>query len=284
MLLVLVLWSFCYLDIPPRLFVIVCKMDSDDLDKAARMLASANSIAVLTGAGVSAESGVPTFRGAGGIWKNYRAEQVATPEAFQDDPRLVWEFYNYRRELLMNVRPNAAHLALAALESATRDFMLITQNVDGLHQSAGNRRVLEIHGNIWIVRCTRCGHVEERKGARLPALPSCGPCGGLLRPGVVWFGESLPTDRWQQAEDAARHCDCMVVVGTSAQVHPAASLAWFARDCGAHVIEINLEPTPAGEIASLCLYGRAGEIVPKLVARRAEYTAKGIDCGDCKNH
>ncbi len=243
-------------------------VDPTALETAARMLTPANSIAVLTGAGVSAESGLPTFRGAGGLWKNFRAEEVATPEAFASDPKLVWEFYNYRRELLTTVRPNPGHLALAELEAQTQRFTLVTQNVDCLHQQAGNRRVLEIHGNIWTVRCTKCGRQWDKTGERLPDLPNCEQCGGLLRPGVVWFGESLPPQVWQEAELAVRECDCLLVIGTSAQVHPAAGLAWIARESGAQVIEINLDPTPASEIAALGLYGPAGEILPQLVARR----------------
>jgi NAD-dependent deacetylase len=249
-------------------------MPGELLDKAAEIVRASGSIAVLTGAGVSAESGVPTFRGAGGLWKNYRAEQVATPEAFQRDPALVWEFYNYRRCLLTRVRPNAAHRALVEIESCADEFVLITQNVDGLHQIAGSRRVLEIHGNIGAVRCTQCAQVWNKMGQQLPALPRCEACGGLLRPNVVWFGESLPHELWQEAEGAARQCDCMLVVGTSAQVHPAASLAWIAQQAGAQVVEINVEPTPAREIATLGLYGKAGEILPELVARRDELARK----------
>lgn len=244
--------------------------ETSSMDEAARVLAAANSIAVLAGAGVSAESGVPTFRGAGGLWKNTRAEDVATPKAFQRDPAFVWEFYNYRRDLLASVQPNAGHVALAELEKQTQRFSLITQNVDGLHQKAGSRRVYEVHGNIWRVRCTQCGREEDKTGVRLAELPRCESCGGLLRPGVVWFGESLPIDVWQQAELAARDCDCLLVVGTSAQVHPAAGLAWLARQSGLQVIEINIEPTSASEVATLGLYGPSGEILPMLVARRAE--------------
>ena len=241
-----------------------------DLEKAARIMASANRIAALTGAGVSAESGVPTFRGAGGLWKNFRAEEVATPEAFAHDPKLVWEFYNDRRNRLTTVRPNPAHLALAELETLADQFVLITQNVDGLHRAAGSRRVLEIHGNIWTVRCTKCGRQWDKTGEPLDELPKCEECAGLLRPGVVWFGESLPPELWQQAEHAVQECDCLLVVGTSAQVHPAAGLAWIARNAGAQIIEVNLEPTPASEITTIGLYGKAGEVLPKLVARREE--------------
>jgi NAD-dependent deacetylase len=195
---------------------------------------------------------------------------LATPDAFARDPRLVWAFYNYRRELVAQARSNPAHLALAELEEQIQAFTLITQNVDGLHQQAGSRHVLEIHGNIWIVRCVACHRQWARTGERLPALPSCEGCGGLVRPGVVWFGESLPQEVWTKAERAARECDLFLIVGTSAQVHPAASLAWIARDRGAQVIEVNLEPTPATDVASVSLCGPAGIILPKLVARALE--------------
>ena len=251
------------------------ELDPAAFDSAARVLASSNAIAVLTGAGVSAESGVPTFRGAGGLWKNFRAEDIATAETFERDPAFVWEFYNYRRDLLEHVQPNPGHFALAELERAVDRYTLITQNVDALHQRARSRRVLEVHGNIWRVRCTKCSREFDKTGERLPALPVCERCGGPLRPGVVWFGEGLPYDVWQQAEYAARECNCLLVVGTSAQVHPAAALAWIAHNSGARVIEVNLEPTPATEIATLGLYGPSGEILPKLVARRAELCAGG---------
>ena len=241
-------------------------VDAQDLARATGILAAARAIAALTGAGVSAESGVPTFRGSGGLWKDYRAEEVATPQAFQRDPRLVWEFYNYRRDLLATVEPNPAHRALAELESMRAGFTLITQNVDRLHQRAGSRRVLELHGNIWEVRCTRCGRTFDKTGEKLPELPCCGECGGLLRPCVVWFGESLPMDVWAEAERCVAECDCLLVIGTSANVHPAAGLAWTAARAGANVIEINLEPTPAREITTLGLYGPAGVILPELVA------------------
>jgi NAD-dependent deacetylase len=249
---------------------VAADLDADKLDQAARVLAASGAVAVLTGAGVSAESGVPTFRGDGGLWKNVRAEEVATPEAFGRDPRFVWEFYNSRREKLLAIRPNQAHVALAELESQVERFTLITQNVDRLHQQAGSRRVLEVHGNIWTVRCTTCGREFDKTGERLPELPACESCGGLLRPAVVWFHESLPPAVWAAAEAAARECDCLLVVGTSANVHPAAGLAWTAQQAGAQVIEVNLEPTPASEIAAIGLYGPAGQILPPLIARAAE--------------
>jgi NAD-dependent deacetylase len=158
-------------------------------------LAQARRVVVLTGAGISAESGVPTFRGADGLWRNLRATDLATPEAFARDPALVWEFYNWRRELLGQLSPNAAHRALVALEQRVPDFWLITQNIDGLHHAAGSRRVLELHGNIWRLRCTGCGRMTEDRQP-LPARPICRACGQLLRPHVVWFGESLDRPSW----------------------------------------------------------------------------------------
>lgn len=253
----------------------IASVDGQVLARAAGIIAAAHNVAALTGAGVSAESGVPTFRGSGGLWKNLRAEDVATPQAFQHDPRLVWEFYNYRRDLLTTVEPNPAHRALAEFESMRPGFTLITQNVDRLHQRAGSRRVLELHGNIWEVRCTRCGQTFDKTGEKLPELPRCGECDGLLRPCVVWFGESLPMDVWTDAERCVAECDCLLVIGTSAHVHPAASLAWTAARAGASVIEINLEPTPAQDITTLGLYGPAGVILPELFAGVQQLRGRG---------
>lgn len=241
--------------------------DESLLAQATRELVQAKSLVALTGAGVSAESGVPTFRGAGGLWKDHRAEDLATPSAFARDPALVWEFYNYRRDLIASVRPNPAHFALADLERIVPRFTLVTQNVDGLHREAGSVRVLELHGNIWRVRCMKCGGEFDRTGERLPTMPTCSVCAGLLRPGVVWFGEALPRDIWSEAEEAIRECDCILVVGTSAVVQPAAGLAAMARRTGASVIEINLQPTLISREAHLGLYGPAGEVLPELVRR-----------------
>ncbi|MEK7762122.1 MAG: Sir2 family NAD-dependent protein deacetylase, partial [Nitrospirota bacterium] len=168
-------------------------MATDDQILLARThLASARHVTVLTGAGISADSGVPTFRGADGLWRNFRAEDLATPEAFERDPQLVWEWYNWRRELIATKQPNPAHIALVELEHRRPDtFWLITQNVDGLHRTAGSQRLSEIHGNIWKVRCTGCGIISENREVPLPILPTCRLCQALLRPHIVWFGESL---------------------------------------------------------------------------------------------
>jgi NAD-dependent deacetylase len=219
----------------------------------------------LTGAGISAESGVPTFRGDGGLWKERRAVDLATPEAFARDPKLVWEFYNWRRELLGPLRPNAAHMALAEIESRMPGFTLATQNIDGLHQLAGSSNMLELHGNIWRVRCTKCGGVSENREVPLPALPTCTACGGLLRPHVVWFGESLNPVILQSVYQAIEKCEVMLVIGTSGIVQPAASMGLHALQHGAFVAEINLEPTPYSPAFSLSIKGKAGEIAPQLL-------------------
>jgi len=242
-------------------------MDEQLLDQAADLLRRAKHVCVLTGAGVSAESGVPTFRGAHGLWKGFRAEQLATPEAFASDPPLVWKFYNWRRELLADVRPNPGHAALATMETILPRFDLITQNVDGLHQAAGSCNVIELHGNLWHVRCVACSYRRRAVGEKLPAEPRCPDCGDWLRPGVVWFGELLSTDAIEAARRATDACDVMLVVGTSAVVQPAASMADWARQHGAAVIEVNPEATPLSSRAAVCLAGASGQVLPRLLDR-----------------
>ncbi len=233
---------------------------------AREWLRQAGSIAVLTGAGVSAESGVPTFRGNGGLWKQHRAESLATPEAFARDPKLVWEWYDWRRSVLAEVKPNAGHHALAELEQRTPNFTLITQNVDGLHELGGSRNVLRVHGSIWMLRCLGCGREEENRRAPLPDIPPHCACGGMLRPGVVWFGESLPPDVWKAAEAAARSCELLLVIGTSAVVYPAAGLARLAKSSGARIVEINVAETPLSHEIDEFLLGPSGELLPRLIA------------------
>jgi len=233
---------------------------------AREWLRQARSVAVLTGAGVSAESGVPTFRGSDGLWKRHRAESLATPEAFARDPKLVWEWYDWRRSVLSGVKPNPGHYALAQLEQCTPNFTLITQNVDGLHELAGSRNVLRVHGSIWHLRCLKCGRESEDRRTPLPELPPYCVCGGMLRPGVVWFGESLPKDVWNAAEAAARSCDLLLVIGTSAVVYPAAGLAHLAKSSGARVVEINVAETPLSREIDEFLLGPSGELLPRLIA------------------
>ncbi|HXF70047.1 MAG TPA: NAD-dependent deacylase [Thermoflexus sp.] len=221
-------------------------------------------VVALTGAGISAESGVPTFRGPDGLWGRYRPEELATPEAFARDPVRVWEWYAWRREVIARAQPNPAHRALVEMEAALPSFVLITQNVDGLHQRAGSRRVIELHGNLWRVRCIGEDRAWEDRRVPLPEIPPrCPMCGALLRPDVVWFGEPLPSEAWQLAVQAAQEADLFLVIGTSGIVEPAASLPRLARACGARIIEFNLEDTPLTPLADEVWRGPVGETLPR---------------------
>jgi NAD-dependent deacetylase len=233
--------------------------------QAREWIAEAQRIAVLTGAGISAESGIPTFRGLGSQWRGHSSASLATPEAFARDPKLVWEWYDWRRGLVSAASPNAGHLALAALERRAQQFTLITQNVDGLHARAGSRNIAYLHGDIWTLRCTACGQSRRDETPHLDPLPPQCDCGGMLRPGVVWFGEPLPPDAWQLAETAARTADVFLVVGTSAVVMPAGGLVSIAREHGARVIEINAEETRISRSVDLSLRGLSGELLPQLI-------------------
>ncbi len=238
-------------------------------EKARAFLKDARSVAVLTGAGISAESGIPIFRGASGLWKQFRPEELATPEAFARDPQTVWEWYHWRRGLIAKAQPNAGHVALTRLEQSTPNFTLVTQNVDGLHQAAGSAAVLELHGSIWKLRCTRCGNEWiDREVSDNRQLVYC-RCGALARPGVVWFGEGLPPDVWTKAEQAVRGCDVLLVVGTSALVYPAAGLVPLARRSGVKTVEVNIEASPISSSVDVQLIGRAGEILPELLREQA---------------
>jgi NAD-dependent deacetylase len=238
----------------------------DALEQARQWVKEAGPVVVLTGAGVSAESGVPTFRGADGLWKQFRAEELATPEAFARDPVLVWEWYDWRRCRIAEVEPNAAHRALAELERRKERFALVTQNVDGLHDRAGSRQIYKLHGDIWTLRCARCGRETRDERAPLPGIPPRCECGGFLRPGVVWFGESLPVREWEGAERAIREAELVLVVGTSAVVYPAAGLIGMAARAGTRVVEVNLDETPYSGRVDLALRGKAGELLPEMLA------------------
>ncbi len=215
-------------------------------------------LVVLTGAGISAESGIPTFRGDGGIWEQYRATDLATPASFKRDPDLVWRFYNWRREMVFNCNPNQAHKTLATIENQLSNFMLITQNIDGLHQAAGSRHVLELHGSIWRLRCSACNERWEDRRVPIPeGIPLCSACGSMGRPDVVWFGEALETNVLQSAYQAAAQAKLMLVIGTSAVVHPAAELPLVARSAGARLVEFNVEDTPLTPFVDAVLQGPA---------------------------
>jgi len=228
-------------------------------------IAHSSSIAVLTGAGISADSGVPTFRGKDGLWRNFRAEDLATPQAFRDNPRLVWEWYNWRREIISSKYPNPAHYALAEMEKRAKGFTLITQNVDGLHGKAGSANIIEMHGNIWRTRCTVCEDLSDNYDVPIEILPHCIHCQGLLRPHTVWFGESLNPDDIDRSMDALHSCEILLVIGTSGVVRPAASFAYAARSSGAYIVEINPEKTPNSSFADEVLAGRASEVLPGLI-------------------
>jgi NAD-dependent deacetylase len=237
------------------------------VERAAEALRRARYVCVLTGAGISAESGIPTFRDAlTGLWAKFRPEELATPEAFERDPETVWSWYEWRRQLIREAQPNAGHLALAELARRVPGFTLVTQNVDGLHQRAGSRDVLEYHGNILRDRCTVEQIVAQRsEDTRRAALPRCAACGGLLRPDVVWFGESIPAGPMNVAAAAAEECDVFLSVGTSSLVYPAAGLAEVALRRRATVIEINPNETDLSPHAHMVLRGPSGHVLPALL-------------------
>ncbi len=238
---------------------------SHNVKQAAQWLREAQRVAAMTGAGISAESGIATFRGTGGLWEGHRAEEVATPEAFRANPEMVWRFYSARRTQLLECRPNPAHEALAEVEHCCENFCLITQNVDNLHRLAGSQNIIELHGNIWIDRCWDCAHEEPVDGVSEEPVPRCRKCGGMMRPGVVWFGEMLPPGAIERAQSAAAQCDVMLVIGTSSLVQPAASLSGFAQQNGAKVVEINPEATALTHSADLVIAEKAGTAMPAIV-------------------
>jgi NAD-dependent deacetylase len=229
-------------------------------------LALAQSVVAFTGAGISAESGVPTFRGADGLWRKMRPEELASMEGFMKNPSLVWEWYAHRRRVIQGVKPNAGHQALVEFEKMFPAFAVITQNIDNLHRRAGSRTVYELHGNIERNYCLACG--DAYRGTEVPLAdgrPSCARCGGLVRPDVVWFGEVLPEDEWNASVRVAESADVFLSVGTSAVVYPAASLPMMAKRRGAFLVEVNPEPTALTEYADEFLQGPAGVILPQMV-------------------
>ncbi len=236
------------------------------LDKALiQKLRESKSIVVFTGAGISAESGVPTFRDAQtGLWANFKAEELATRAAFRKNPKMVWEWYAMRRAMILDVKPNAGHYAIAEMEKR-RDVLLVTQNVDSLHSVAGSKSVLELHGNIFRTKCFMNNEIiDSWSDEEIP--PRCPNCGSHLRPDVVWFGEDLSDGAISKTEEAIDRCDIFITIGTSGLVYPAAELPFYARKAGAFTIEINTEPTPFSDYASCSLRGKSGEILPQFLS------------------
>lgn len=235
-------------------------------DELIRFLRKAERVAALTGAGVSQESGLRTFRDAQtGLWSQYKPTELASPEGYERDPKLVWDWYAWRREAIKGVRPNPGHYALVDMAHHVLDFSLITQNVDNLHRMAGSPRVIELHGNIQRVKCSSCGQQTEAWADADEDVPRCEACNGLLRPDVVWFGETLPRAELESAVEAARTCHVFFSIGTSGLVQPAASLAYAARNRGAVVVEVNAEPTSLTPKVDFALHGKSGELLPALV-------------------
>jgi NAD-dependent deacetylase len=239
-------------------------------DDVKRAYKAARNIIILTGAGVSAESGIDTFRGEDGAWSKVNVEEVATPQGFKRDPKKVWEWYDFRRTKLLTCKPNPAHYAIAELEEEFDNFTLVTQNVDGLHQRAGAENVIEIHGNIWEVIDTETQERYIDETAPFPELPPYNKKGHLLRPGVVWFGEMLPEGAMERAVEAASRADICLVVGTSAYVQPAASIPMYAKKAGAMVLEFNLDPSELSGYVDHSFQGKAGETLPRFRELMAE--------------
>jgi NAD-dependent deacetylase len=240
-----------------------------DTEELITQLRAAGSIVVVTGSGVSAASGVPTFRGKDGLWRNVRAEDLATPDAFAHDPKTVWEWYDWRRTVIAGCQPNAAHEVLARW-STRPGFTLITQNVDGLHERVGTANVIRFHGSLWELRCAAdCGAVpwEDRRTPLEPLPPSCPGCGGLARPGVVWYGETIDPDVLERSSVAAEHADVFLSVGTSSLVYPAAGLLHLARRSGAFTVEINPGATGESHAIDLPIAAPAEDALPMLEMR-----------------
>jgi NAD-dependent deacetylase len=246
------------------------QIDAAQFEAAANLLSSASKVCILTGAGVSKESGIPTFRDAQtGLWAQYDPQELASPQGFLRDPGLVWRWYDGRRKKLDEVKPNPGHYAIAEMEALFSEVMVITQNVDGLHQQSGSTNVLELHGNITTFHCFDRMHKCESVSIGLDTPPLC-HCGSLLRPSVVWFGEALPPGVLEAARAAVARCDVIFVVGTSGIVHPAASLPMIAKRAGAVVVEINREPTPITSLADIVVQQESGKALPEILERFKE--------------
>jgi NAD-dependent deacetylase len=238
----------------------------NNLESFEKLIDSSEKITFITGAGISAESGVPTFRGSNGLWKNYRAEELATPYAFEKNPEIVWEWYNWRRELISKCVPNPAHYFISGLEGS-KDTFLITQNVDGLHKKAGSKNLVEIHGSIWKIKCVNCTYSEENYKVPLTFPPTCQKCGSLMRPAVIWFGESLIGTDLDRAVKECLNCDLLIVIGTSAVVQPVASFPFQAKrhNNKIKIIDINPVKNDISEIADLYIQENSGEFLKNFI-------------------
>lgn len=227
-------------------------------------LRKSESIVFFTGAGISSESGIPTFRGKDGIWNKLRPEELANFDAFMRNPEMVWEWYNHRKKIIHEAKPNAAHLAIAEMQNHFKNVTVVTQNIDNFHRRAGSSNIFELHGNIERNFCINCKKYYNEELDFSAGVPKC-DCGGLIRPDVVWFGEYLPEDQFLGGEKAAINSDIFFVVGTSAAVYPAAGLVYTAKQSGSTIVEINIEETPLSSIANYSFFGKAGEILPRIL-------------------
>ncbi len=238
------------------------------IDEIVAVMKKSRSCVVLTGAGISAESGVPTFRGDDGLWNKFKPEELATMSAFLSNPKLVWEWYNWRRQVIGEVSPNPGHYALREMEQWFDSFTLVTQNVDGLHRAAGSENILELHGNIYRNKCVECNYrFEEEIDIDPDNIPTCPKCGGKIRPDVVWFGEMLDPHIINKAFEVSERAELFFSIGTSAIVHPAASLPFTAKRYGAVLVEINPEETPLSDIADYTVRAKSGEFLPQLMEK-----------------
>ena len=236
------------------------KIDKSLID----ILKEAKSIVFFTGAGISSESGIPTFRGKDGIWKKLKPEELANFDAFIRNPQMVWEWYNHRKKIIHEAQPNKAHLAISEMQNYFEDVTIVTQNIDNLHRRAGSKKMFELHGNIERNFCINCKKFYNEELDFSNGVPKC-ECGGLIRPDVVWFGEYLPEDQFKGGEKAAMNCDIFFVVGTSAVVYPAAGLVYTAKYSGATIVEINVEETEISSMVNYSYFGKAGEILPLIL-------------------
>lgn len=237
-----------------------------EIARAYELIRDSEAVTVLTGAGISSESGIPTYRGQEGLWRNYSPQELATAEAFSRDPKLVWEWYDSRRAVMKDAKPNPGHFAVTTLERKKKDFTLITQNIDGLHLVAGTRNVIELHGSLWEIRCVKCDRVEKNYQVPLPELPpKCARCDEPMRPNTVWFEEIIPMERIDRSLFAIERSDLVLIIGTSGVVEPAASMGLIAKKSEKAVVEINIEVTPGTGLYDASILGKSGEVLPLLV-------------------